>query len=295
MTKITKDIIVFYHEYCTDGFTGSYVAYKKFKDKADYIALSHTVNGENILASKKVSLSLLKDKEVYFIDFCLNEIEMRKIEKIAKKLIVIDHHIGKEELVKSISNSVFRDGVSGAYLAQEYFFPKKEMPKFIKYISIGDTWVWGQEKFEKEILAYIYTIDFDFKTFAKAEKDLEDNKKFLEIKNTGEVLQKNYIKLVDNQLENAKLIEFEGYKVYAINSSRVFKSELGHKLAEKTKSFALVYTFLNDELSISMRGVGKVNLAELSKKYGGGGHANAASFKSKDEKFINEFIKKIIS
>ena len=63
-------------------------------------------------------------QEVYFIDFCPSEIEIKKIEKIAKKLIVIDHHIGKEDLVKSLANSVFRNGVSGAYLAQEYFFPQ---------------------------------------------------------------------------------------------------------------------------------------------------------------------------
>jgi oligoribonuclease NrnB/cAMP/cGMP phosphodiesterase (DHH superfamily) len=292
--KITKNIIVFYHEHCSDGFAGSYIAYKKFKNKADYIALSHTADGENILISKKIKISELKDKEVYFIDFCLNEIEMRKIQKVAKKLIVIDHHIGKEELVKSIPNSVFRNGVSGAYLAHEYFFPKKEIPKLVKYISIGDTWTWGQEKFEKEILGYISTLDFDFKTFAKVEKDLEDKKKFLEIKNIGEILKKNYTKLVKNQVENAKLIDFDEYKVYAVNSSRTFKSELGHILSEKTKSFALVYTFINKELYVSLRGDGKINLAELAKKYGGGGHAAAASFKSKDEKFIMDFVKKII-
>lgn len=294
MTKITKNIIVFYHEHCTDGFAGSYVAHKKFKDKADYIPLSHTTDGANVLLSKKIKINDLKDKEVYFVDFCLNEVEMKKVEKVAKKLVVIDHHIGKEELVKSLPNSVFRNGVSGAYLAHEYFFPKKEIPKLIKYISIGDTWTWGQEKFEKEILGYIYTLNFDFKTFAEVEKDLEDKSKFLEIKNIGEILQKNYLKLVEDQVNNAKLIDFEGYKVYAVNASRVFKSELGHILAEKTNSFSIIYYFEDGYLKMSLRGNGKVDLSELCKKYGGGGHFNASGIKINDKKFIMEFLNKIL-
>ena len=55
--KITKNIIVFYHENCLDGFTGSYVAHKKFKYKAEYIPLSRTAEGDNILQSKKIKIS----------------------------------------------------------------------------------------------------------------------------------------------------------------------------------------------------------------------------------------------
>lgn len=296
--KITKNIIVFYHENCLDGFASAFVAYKKFKNKAEYIPLSRTVEGDNILQSKKVKISDLKEKEVYFIDFCLTEVELKKVQKVAKKLIVIDHHIGTKDIVMSLEGAVFRNGVSGAYLAHEYFFPKKEMPKLIKYISIGDTYSFSKkkniEKVERDILSYIYTLDFDFKVFAKAEKDLENNKKFLEAKNIGEVLRTNYLKLVSDQMGSAKLINFEGYKVYAINASPVFRNELGHRLADKTKTFALIYTFGDGSLKISFRGNGHVDVRKIAEKYGGGGHANASSVKTSDEKFINEFLKKIL-
>ena len=39
--------------------------------------------------------------------------------------------------------------------------------------------------------------------------------------------------MIENQIENAKLINFEGYKIYAINSISTFKSELGHILAKE--------------------------------------------------------------
>lgn len=300
MTKISKNIIVFYHEKCLDGFASAYTAWKKFKNKADYIPLSYNATGENILKDKKVKISDLKDKEVYFIDFCLNETEIKKVQKVAKKLIVIDHHIGKKEIVESLEGSVFGEGVSGAYLAYEYFFPKIKIPKLIKYISIGDTYSFSEKEktreFEENILAYLATLDFDFKTFFRAEKDFEEVKRLKELEKIGKILRTNFLKLVENQLENAKLINFEGYKVYAINASGTFRNELGHILAQKTKpAFALIYRFGDGYLNVSLRGEGKTDLSKLAKKFDGGGHFNAAGVKIKDKKFIMEFVEKILS
>lgn len=190
--KITKNIIIFYHENCLDGFASSFVAWKKFKNKAEYIPLSHTASGDDVLKSKKIKINDLKDKELYFIDFCLKEKELKLVEKVVKKLVVIDHHIGAKSLVESLEGGVFQDGVSGAYLASKYFFPKEKVSKFIEYISIGDTWTWKNEKLEREILAYIRTISFDYKAFAKVEKDLEDKNKFIKAREIGKLLLENY-------------------------------------------------------------------------------------------------------
>lgn len=299
LIKITKNIIIFYHKNCLDGFASSYVAWKKFKDTAEYIPLSHNETGKDILKGEKIKIADLKDKEVYFIDFCLGEEEIRKIEKNAKKLVIIDHHIGTKELVESLSGSVFKDGVSGAYLAHEYFFSKKDknynVPKLIKYISIGDTYTWGQEKFEQEILNYINIQEFDFKIFLKLEKDLEDKNKFNQIKEIGELFQKVKVRQINSQIENAKIINWEGYEVYALNSTTL-SSEIGNKLCDENKiDFAMIYRFSDNELRFSLRGKDKVNLSELSKKCGGGGHFNASGFRTRDQKFIEDFIKKIIN
>ena len=34
---ITKDIVIFYHKECQDGFSGAWVAWKKFGESADYV------------------------------------------------------------------------------------------------------------------------------------------------------------------------------------------------------------------------------------------------------------------
>jgi len=296
MTKITKNIIVFYHESCLDGFASAYVANKKFHARASYIPLSHTSDDRDILATKKIKISDLKDKLVYFIDFCLGQEELEKVMKVVQKVIVIDHHETSRKLVKSLAGSVFGEGVSGAYLASRYFFPRERVPKLIKYISAGDTYNWGHQKFEREILAYVRTLDFNFKVFSFVERELENPKKFAEILRIGKVLQENYLNLVKLQLGNAKLINFEGYEVYAVNASSTFKNELGHELALKSKAkFSLIYSFEKGELKISLRGNNKVDLSKLAEKYAGGGHFNAAAIKSVDPEFIREFIEKIIA
>lgn len=101
--------------------------------------------------------------------------------------------------------------------------------------------------------------------------------------------------MIDGQILKAKLINFDKYKVYAVNASSIFSSELGHKLAEKSKDkFSIVYYFENDKLKISLRGDNKIDLSELAKKYGGGGHFNAAGFSIEDREKIGEFLDKII-
>lgn len=298
--KITRNIIIFYHEYCLDGFTGAYVAWKKFKNKAEYIPLSRCVDQNGILKNKKIQIADLKGKEIYFIDFCLEDQEINKVLKVAKKVVIIDHHESRKEFVVNLPGSIYGEKDSGAYLAYQYFFSKNKIPELIKYVSIGDTWAFSKneniKKIEKSIISYLVTLEFDFKVFVKAEKDFEDKKKFEEIKKIGNILNTNYLKLVDIQTEKAKLVDFEGYKIYTINASSIFRNELGHKLALKSKSlFSLIYTFEDGELKISLRGNGKIDLSKLAEKYNGGGHFNAAAFKINDQKFINDFIKKIIS
>ena len=37
--RLNKDIVVLYHNNCTDGFSSAWVAWKKFGNKAEYIGI----------------------------------------------------------------------------------------------------------------------------------------------------------------------------------------------------------------------------------------------------------------
>jgi nanoRNase/pAp phosphatase (c-di-AMP/oligoRNAs hydrolase) len=295
--NLTKNIIVFYHENCIDGFASAYVAWKKFKNKAEYISLSHNKIENSYLKNKGIIYKKLKDKKLYFIDFCPEFTELENIKKFTNEIVILDHHISRKKEVLSMekTGSVFGENISGSYIASQYFFPKDKIPKLIRYISIGDTFTWGKEKYEQEIHSYISSLEFEFKTFQKAEKELENKNKFLEILKIGNLLNKNFNKLVDANLPNAKIVNFGNYNVYVVNSFYVFATNIGAKLnTEKNIDFVMIYSFTKDSLKVSLRGKDKVDLSKFAEKYGGGGHFNAAAFSSNDPKFIEEFIKKII-
>ena len=78
----------------------------------------------------------------------------------------------------------------------------------------------------------------------------------------------------------------------AINANALFTSELGERLAEKCGSFALLwYVHSDGEVKCSLRSRGKVDVAAMAEKFGGGGHKNAAGFRMPLARFVGEILK----
>ena len=78
--------------------------------------------------------------------------------------------------------------------------------------------------------------------------------------------------------EGSVLVEFEGFNVYAINISHMFGSDVGNELALRTNSFGIVWSEDGEGIRTSLRSVRDFDVSEIAKKYGGGGHKNAAGF-----------------
>ena len=77
----------------------------------------------------------------------------------------------------------------------------------------------------------------------------------------------------------------------AINASALFASELANRLAEQSGSFGLIWQLGADgEAKVSLRAAGKVDVAEIATRYGGGGHPNAAGFRMPLSRFANETL-----
>ncbi len=94
----------------------------------------------------------------------------------------------------------------------------------------------------------------------------------------GRILLEQWNTLIAQAAEFAEEVEFEGYRVYAVNASRMFRSDLGHMLADKKGPFAIIYYSYEGEWHYSLRGDGSIDLTEIVKKYGGSGHHDAAAF-----------------
>lgn len=274
-----RSIVVLYHGDCRDGFSGAWVAWKKFGEKADYFGLKYG-------ADNKVDLPKgLKNKTIYLIDFGLKGgNQMEQLVKNNKKVIVLDHHHDAEKYAKMAHSYVLDNNRSGATITWSYFYPKKLVPVLLKYVEDLDIWR-HRLPHTFEASAYVDLFDFDFLVWNKLVQDFEGLKTRSKTFEKGAtLLEYENKKLQDLVKKNAELVEFENYKVLAVNSPN-WVSKIGNLLCKKRPPLGIVWSKKGNLISVSLRSEkGKFDVSKIARKFGGGGHKAAAGFSIKSFK-----------
>lgn len=233
-------------------------------------------------------------EHVYIVDFSIQPDEMRELLKITNNVTWIDHHktaIEKYADFEHEIRGVRYDGIAGCELTWIYlhrltdcgtgpikeFDPtyRVEVPIATRLIGDRDVWQW---KFGNETKMFYAGLQLrnttpyspvwmevlcDIKHVIQDGIIVEEYKK-----QQREYLIKNY----------AFEVVFEGYKAIACNSKD--SSEL---FGELIKSYDFVITFIFDgnQYVVSLFSE-KVDVSQIAKKYGGGGHKKAAGFQCKE-------------
>jgi len=262
-------VVVIYHSECTDGFSAAWAAWKKFGDKADYIGVNPGV----------APIDGLQNKEIYMVDLIYPIEYINKLISLNKKFVAIDHHVSNLESFGLVKEGLFDIKNSGSVLAWRYFHPKIKTPKLLKHVEDMDLW-----KFKisgtREVIAYLDTVDFDFKKWDEIVKGAEDKPKFNEYVHKGEVILKYQDQVIENIIVNhSVLVNFFGHKAYVVNSP-VFNSQIANILYKKLPPVGIVWIQETDGgAHVSLRSDGTVDVSKLAAKFkGGGGHKRAAGF-----------------
>ena len=254
---------VIYHKDCTDGFGAAYSAWKSLGNKAEYYAATHGEPPPDV-----------KGRNVVILDFSFNNATTKQMIEDAANLMVIDHHKSAMVELHDISNTYFDMTHSGARLAWDFFHPGKEPPKFINYIEDRDLWKW-ELPYSKEFAAAFDMVPFEFEEFEK----FEDDSVFDDAVKRGSYIlaySKTVIKKICDKAESRK---FEGLSAMVVNASR-WMSEIGSRLSPDC-DFAIIwyYDHLSRNIKVSLRSFHEtVDVSEIAKKFGGGGHKKAAGF-----------------
>ena len=223
-------IAVIYHISCPDGTGAAWVAWRKFGGHADYFPVSPRALPEQ---------SLDDYSEIYVLDNSFTEETIKRFTNAGRRVTVIDHHESSLADIKLASEYVFDKKHSAAVLTWNYFYPKKKVPKFLKYVEAGDLWLDKLPKAE-EIRAFISAIPLEFSEFSKLVKLFESTAGFRKIAAEGKTMLKYRDLLVRQIAKRAYHVEFLGYIVLAINSS-FFNSDLGGYLAEIHPPFGIIW------------------------------------------------------
>lgn len=258
-------IYVLYHSNCYDGFGAAYAAWKKLgNENVEYIPVSYGYPVPNLPMAEKV----------YIADFSFPAEDMEAIAENCS-VVILDHHKTAKERLENWSHEnaevIFDMDRSGALITWEYFHGEGTAPDLIKHISDRDLWKFeldGTAKIHKALVSY----PMDFKLWDSFDIEV--------LKKEGVTCERLYSKLVDNIVKSAWIKEIDGNQVPVVNTSIAW-SEVGHALIEKYPDAPFVASFTNFENQVmwSLRSK-EFDVSALAKKFGGGGHPNAAGFKT---------------
>jgi uncharacterized protein len=269
--------LVIYHADCTDGFGAAYSAWKHLGNRAEYYACKHGTPPPDV-----------KGKYVAILDFSFNNATTKQMIEDAAGLIVIDHHKSAMVELHDISNTLFDMTKSGAMLAWEWFHPGKEPPKFIQYIDDRDLWKW-ELPYSKEFAAAFDMVPFEFEEFEK----FEDDSVFDDAAKRGSYILAYSKTVVKKVCEKATLKKMDGKDVMVVNASH-WMSEIGSRLAPDC-DFAMIWYWDHEDqhTKVSLRAFHEtVDVSEIAKKFGGGGHKKASGFQLPKNKHIEDLFDK---
>lgn len=261
-----KPILVIYHQDCSDGFGAAYAAWKKFGARAEYVGT----------APRGVPHVPLRGREIYVLDNSFSTRDVRRIERIAKRLVVIDHHLSSEQDVRSVREHLFDGDHSGAVLAWHYFNFPKPLPRFLRYIEDYDLWRF-RVPHTRAIRTALELLPLEFLIWEKFARKLEHSTSRREIIREGELLIRYRAGLVARMVRRAQVVKFCGTRTLAVNSS-FFEDELGHEFSKLLPPMGIVWREKEDIMTFSLRSIGEFDVAKLAAKFGGGGHRNSAGF-----------------
>jgi oligoribonuclease NrnB/cAMP/cGMP phosphodiesterase (DHH superfamily) len=236
-------------------------------------------NAEFIATSYQEPPPDVTGRNVILVDFSYKRPILEEMHAKANTLRVYDHHKTAEEDLRGLDYCIFDMDRSGARLAWDYLYcspfgGKEEAPWLVQYVEDRDLWRFKLPN-SKEVNAALFSYQLNFELWdTLARRPLED------IITEGTAILRYQQKMVSSIVKNAIEVEIGGHKVLSVNSP-VCQSEIGNKIA-KGRPFGAVWYDDEEGRKYSLRSTENgLDVTEIAKKYGGGGHRSASGFKIK--------------
>lgn len=263
-----KNLVIYHGGSCRDGFCAAWIARGLLPTDTEFIPTNY---GEDTLPE-------VTDKHVYLLDFRFKRDVTLAMANRAKRLIILDHHKTAEKELDGIEGEnihcTFDMNKSGGRLTWEHFYGGSGMrsPWLVDYTEDRDLWRWALPN-SREINAALRSYPLDFEEWNKlAARDPQD------LISEGAAILRAEAAVIDSHVRHAETREFAGHRVKCVNATTLI-SEIAGELA-KGMPFGMSYFVRNDGKWIwSLRSdQNGVDVSEIAKRYGGGGHKHAAGF-----------------
>ena len=269
----------FYHKSDLDGHCSGAIVKKRYPE-CEMIGVDY---------NDTLDIDSISEGEMVFVvDFSFSVAEMAALD-IKAQLYWIDHHKSAIEKMADYPRKIAGHteiGKAGCELTWEYFYADDPMPLAVRLLGRYD--VWKHEEDER-ILPFQYGIRSYEDTLPESSiwSGFFEGEELL----LNETLSHGETILAYQNTQNAVYAkgmayeaEFEGHRAIIINRA-YGNSQLFDSVYDPEKhDIMIVFGVKPKEFKYSLYSVKpEIDVSEIAKKYGGGGHAGAAGFFSETQ------------
>lgn len=295
----TTPIICIYHANCADGFTAAW-------------CVRNALGESNVTftpASYDDAPPDVAGADVIIVDFSYKRPVLMEMSNSARSILILDHHKSaqqelaglrtpttgwaqfQQQLTAEIDHGFepnwpraeFDMTRSGAQMAWDFFNDGagKYRPDLVDYVADRDLWKW-ELPFSRQASAVIATEQMSFDTWDALCLRLENpfaNSDFRAVVSDGTAILRYQHKLAQQIIATTtREMTIGGHRVPVANAPYALASDIAGELAQG-KPFAATYTDTPEGRKFSLRSrTGGLDVSEIARSYGGGGHRNAAGF-----------------
>lgn len=275
--------VVIYHANCADGFGAAFAAWTKLGDAADYLPMNY---------NEPLHIPVeWHGANIYVVDFSFPPEVMRELRYVAACLVWLDHHKTAFEHVGATGGSceidegpdgytMLDDSKSGALLAWEYFQPGVPAPLLIRCIDDRDRWQFKIEHSRALHAGLMSERPWTFQQWFGLTPMSPAGDEFWSVVARGRILLGYDDQQIRSTASKAAWCQIEGCDMGMAVNATAHLSEVGNALAKRGGTYGLVwyYDAESGRANCSLRSEGEYDVSEIAKRFGGGGHRNAAGF-----------------
>lgn len=270
--------LVIYHGNCADGFSAAWCFWRKYGEGADYHAGVYQQDPPDVTG-----------RDVYLVDFSYKRQVVEQMLTVANTVTLIDHH---KSAIDDLQPLFMQDSWmgepkqlahftdlnrSGATLAWDYLFPDEDRPLLLGHVEDLDLWRFKLAG-TREIQAFVFSHEYSFQLWDKLMS--ADQIELLKMTAAGAAIERKHHKDVAELVGVCKRrMVIGGYDVPVASLPYTMGSDAGHLMA-KGEKFSACYWDTAEGRVFGLRSEESgLDVSEIAKQYGGGGHVRAAGFK----------------
>ena len=257
-----------YHGNCADGFGAAWL-FSRYGDREfDFHPGVYQNDPPDVTG-----------RDVYLVDFSYKRAMVEQMLKSAKTVTLIDHHkTAIEDLAGLEGLRQYTDlDRSGATLAWDFLFPGEDRPLLLGHVEDRDLWRFKLAG-KREIQALVFSYEYSFELWDKLMS--ADQVELLKMTAAGAAIERKHHKDVAELVKVCqRRMVIANYSVPVASLPYTLVSDAAHLMAQG-QPFAACYWDTDEGRVFGLRAADDgVDVSEIAKEYGGGGHAKAAGFK----------------